>query len=159
MAIANGGWHIVEEKTVRIILLIFLIFTHGVSAMAEEKIKDRAKNILGTELQSCCTEPMKGFFRDGYCNTNQMDQGTHVVCAIVTDEFLDFTRSRGNDLSTPRPEFQFPGLKSGDGWCLCALRWKEAYEAGVAPPLKPEATHKKVLDFISKETLEKHYIQ
>jgi uncharacterized protein len=158
MASANGGWHIGEEKTVRIILLIFLI-THGVPTMAEEEIKERAKNILGTELQSCCTEPMTGFFRDGYCNTNQMDQGTHVVCAIVTDEFLDFTRSRGNDLSTPRPEFQFPGLKSGDGWCLCALRWKEAYEAGVAPPLKPEATHEKALDFIPKEALEKHYIQ
>ena len=82
-----------------------------------------------------------------------------MVCALVTDEFLDFTRSRGNDLSTPRPEFQFPGLKSGDGWCLCALRWKEAYEAGVAPRLKPEATHEKALDFIPKEALEKYYIQ
>ena len=127
--------------------------------MAEKEMKDRAKNILTTELQSCCTEPMTGFFRDGYCNTNQIDQGTHVVCAIMTDEFLEFTRSCGNDLSTPRPEFQFPGLKSGDGWCLCALRWKEAYEAGVAPPLKPQATHEKVLDFISKEVLEKHYIK
>ena len=145
----------VEGKAVR----IFLIFTHGVPAMAKEEIKDRAKNILGTELQSCCTEPMTGFFRDGYCNTNQMDQGTHVVCAIVTDEFLEFTRSLGNDLSIPRPEFQFPGLKSGDGWCLCALRWEEAYEEGVATPLKPEATHEKVLDFISKEALEKHYIK
>jgi len=88
-----------------------------------------------------------------------MDQGTHVVCAIVTDEFLEFTKSRGNDLSTPRPEFQFPGLKAEDGWCLCALRWKEAYEAGVAPPLKPEATHAKALEFVQKEELEKHYIQ
>ena len=88
-----------------------------------------------------------------------MDQGTHVVCAIMTDKFLEFTRSRGNNLSTPRPEFQFPGLKAGDGWCLCALRWKEAYEAGVAPPLKPESTHEKVLDFIPIEALEKHYIQ
>lgn len=123
--------------------------------MAEEK----AKNILGTELQSCCTEPMTGFCRDGYCNTNHTDQGTHVVCAIVTDEFLEFTKSRGNDLSTPRPEFQFPGLKAGDGWCLCALRWKEAYEAAVAPPLKPEATHEKALEFVQKEELEKHYIQ
>ena len=126
---------------------------------ASSKAGEKAKNILGTELQSCCTEPMTGFFRDGYCNTNQMDQGTHVVCAIVTDEFLEFTKSRGNDLSTPRPEFQFPGLKAGDGWCLCALRWKEAYEAGVAPPLKPEATHAKALEFVQKEELEKHYIQ
>ena len=123
--------------------------------MAEEKVK----NILGTELQSCCTDPKTGFFRDGYCNTNWMDQGTHVVCAIVTDEFLAFTKSRGNDLSTPRPDYQFPGLKGGDGWCLCALRWREAYRAGVAPPLKPEATHEKALQFIDKKALEEHYIQ
>lgn len=159
MASANGGWHIGEEKAVRMILVISLILIYGVPAMAEDKITERARNILGTEIQSCCTEPMTGFFRDGYCNTNQMDQGTHVVCAIVTDEFLEFTRSRGNDLSTPRPELQFPGLKAGDGWCLCALRWKEAYEAGVAPPLNPEATHEKALEFVQKEELEKHYIQ
>lgn len=123
--------------------------------MAQEK----TKNILGSVLRPCCTDPMTGFFRDGYCNTNQMDTGTHVVCAIMTDEFLEFTRSRGNDLSTARPEFQFPGLKAGDGWCLCALRWAEAYEAGVAPPLKPQATHEKALDFIPKEALEQYYIQ
>ena len=144
-------------KSLATILSVVLIF--GVHTMAEEKITERAKNILGTELQSCSTEPITGFFRDGYCRTNHMDQGTHVVCAIVTDKFLEFTRSHGNNLSTPRPEFQFPGLKAGDGWCLCALRWKEAYEVGVAPPLKPEATHEKVLDFIPKEALEKHYIQ
>ena len=85
--------------------------------MTEEK----AKNILGGELESCCTDLMTGFLRDGYCNTNQMDQETHVVCAIVTDEFLEFSRSRGNDLRTPQLEFQFPCLKFGDGWCLCAL--------------------------------------
>ena len=88
-----------------------------------------------------------------------MDQGTHVVCAVVTEEFLRFTKSRNNDLSTRRPEFQFPGLKKGDSWCLCALRWKEAYEAGVAPPVKPEATHEKVLEFISREVLEQYYMQ
>lgn len=82
-----------------------------------------------------------------------------MVCAIVTDEFLEFTKSRGNDLSTLRPEFEFPGLKAGDGWCLCALRWKEAYDADVAPPLNPDATHEKALEFIPKESLEKHYIQ
>ncbi len=123
--------------------------------MAEEK----AKNILGGELESCCTDPMTGFLRDGYCNTNQMDQGTHVVCAIITDEFLAFTKSRGNDLITPRPEYQFPGLKAGDGWCLCALRWKEAFAAGVAPPIKPSSTHEKVLEFINREDLEKYYLQ
>ena len=84
-----------------------------------------------------------------------MDQGTHVVCAIVTDEFLKFTKSKGNDLTTPRPEHRFPGLKAGDGWCLCALRWKEAYEAGVAPQIKAESTHEKALKYISKSTLEK----
>lgn len=127
--------------------------------MAENKVIERSRNILGTELKSCCTDPRTGFFRDGYCNTNQMDQGTHVVCAIVTDEFLEFTKSCGNDLSTPRPKLQFPGLKAGDCWCLCALRWKEAYEAGAAPPLKPEATHDKALEFVLKEELEKYYIQ
>ena len=123
--------------------------------MAQEK----AKNILGSDLQACCTDPMTGFFRDGYCNTSQKDHGTHVVCAIVTKEFLAFTKSLGNDLSTPRPEYQFPGLKPGDGWCLCAMRWKEAHAAGVAPPIKPEATHEKALELIDKEALEQHYIQ
>ncbi|MGB2281178.1 MAG: DUF2237 family protein [Pseudomonadales bacterium] len=121
--------------------------------------EDKAKNILGGELESCCTDPMTGFLRDGYCNTNQMDQGTHVVCAVITDEFLAFTKSRGNDLITPRPEYQFPGLKAGDGWCLCALRWNEAFAAGVAPPIKPASTHEKVLEFIEREDLEKYYIQ
>ena len=121
--------------------------------------EDKAKNILGGELESCCTDPMTGFLRDGYCNTNQMDKGTHVVCAIITDEFLAFTKSRGNDLITPRPEYQFPGLKAGDGWCLCALRWKEAFAAGVAPPIKPASTHEKVLEFVNREDLEKYYIQ
>ena len=159
MASANGdGWHTGEEKAVRMILVISLILVHGVPAMAEDNNR-RGKNILGTELQARCTEPMTGFFRDGYCSSNQMVQGTHVVCAIVTDEFLEFTRSCGNDFSTPRPELQFPGSKAGDGWCSCALRWKEAYEAGVNSTLTPEATHGKALEFVQKEELEKHYIQ
>ena len=87
-----------------------------------------------------------------------MDQGTHVVCAVMTDDFLKFTQSRGNDLSTPRPEYQFPGLKAGDCWCLCALRWKEAYESGIAPPIKPEATHEKALKLIDAATLKEHYL-
>ena len=120
---------------------------------------EKPKNILGTELQSCCVDPFTGFFRDGYCRTNQMDLGTHVICAVVTDEFLEFTKSKGNDLSTPRPEYQFPGLTAGDGWCLCAMRWKEAHDAGAAPPLKPESTHEKALEFIDKSSLEKYYIQ
>lgn len=111
------------------------------------------RNVLGGALISCCTEPMTGFYRDGHCRTGPGDSGSHVVCAIMTAEFLEFTRSRGNDLSTPMPYFQFPGLKPGDRWCLCALRWKEAFEAGFAPPVILEATHKKVLEFIPFEWL------
>ena len=122
-------------------------------------VKEKARNILGTELELCCTDPMTGFFRDGYCTASRMDAGAHVVCAVVTDEFLEFTQSRGNDLSTPQPDYQFPGLKAGDCWCLCALRWKEAYEAGVAPPIKPEATHERTLEFLDKAILEEHYVQ
>ena len=119
----------------------------------------KATNILGTELQNCCTNPITGFLRDGCCNTNHVDQGTHVVCAIVTDEFLQFSLSRGNDLITPRPEYDFPGLKAGDGWCLCATRWKEAYEVGVAPPIKPSATHQKSLELIDIDILKQYAIQ
>ncbi|MEM7617308.1 MAG: DUF2237 domain-containing protein [Pseudomonadota bacterium] len=121
--------------------------------------KRTATNILGTELQACCYEPITGFFRDGYCHTNQIDHGSHVVCAIITDEFLEFTKSRGNDLSTPRPEYQFPGLKAGNSWCLCAMRWQEAYEVGVAPPVKLKSTHIKALEIIDKEILIKHSIE
>ena len=116
--------------------------------------KEKVRNVLGDELIACCMDPVTGFFRDGFCNTNQMDTGTHVVCAIMTDKFLEFTKSRGNDLSTPVPEYQFPGLKAGDGWCLCVLRWKEAYEAGFAPPIKLQATHAKALEYIPREILE-----
>ena len=111
------------------------------------------KNILGGELESCCTDPMTGFWRDGYCHTNHLDRGTHVVCALLTDEFLQFTKARGNDLITPIPEHQFPGLRAGDGWCLCAQRWLEAHEAGVAPPIKARATHERALEHIALEVL------
>ena len=114
-------------------------------------MKDR--NVLKGALHLCCSQPMTGFYRDGYCRTGPGDSGSHIVCAIMTDEFLEFTRSRGNDLSTPMPYFQFPGLRAGDRWCLCALRWKEAYEAGFAPPVVLEATHEKVLEFIPFEWL------
>lgn len=118
--------------------------------------KETDYNVLGTPLKECCKEPVTGFYRDGYCRTGQADTGTHVVAATVTDAFLAFTKSRGNDLQTPRPEFQFPGLKAGDKWCLCAMRWKEAEEAGVAPPIDLEATHAKALDFMPIETLKKY---
>ena len=117
------------------------------------RISEKAKNILGDDLHPCCTDPLTGFHRDGFCNTNHLDHGRHVVCAIVTEEFLSFTKSRGNDLSTPRPEYDFPGLKPGDGWCLCALRWLEAYHADLAPPIKVQATHEKALEYISKDIL------
>ena len=114
------------------------------------------QNVLGTPLQPCCTDPLTGYFRDGSCRTDATDRGTHVVCAIMTEEFLTYTKSRGNDLSTPLPRYRFPGLKPGDGWCLCALRWLEAYEAGVAPPVRLESTHERALDFIPFAALREH---
>lgn len=121
--------------------------------------ENKPKNILGTTLQPCCFDPVTGFFRDGFCKTNHLDKGTHVVCAYLTEEFLAFTKSKGNDLSTPHPEFDFPGLKPGDCWCLCAQRWQEAYLAGVAPPIKPESTHEQALEIIDKAQLEQFYMQ
>jgi hypothetical protein len=112
-----------------------------------------ARNVLGTELEPCSLDPLTGFFRDGCCNTDEHDRGLHVVCARLTAEFLEYSRSRGNDLVTPRPEFNFPGLKPGDRWCLCALRWKEAFEAGLAPPVVLQATHQRALDVVTLEQL------
>jgi uncharacterized protein (DUF2237 family) len=115
-----------------------------------------AKNVLGEPLVSCCTSPMTGFYRDGFCRTGGQDFGVHVICAQVTPAFLEFTKLRGNDLSTPAPHFNFPGLKSGDRWCLCAARWQEALEIGVAPPVILEATHARALEVVSLEDLKKH---
>jgi uncharacterized protein (DUF2237 family) len=112
-------------------------------------------NVLGTALQKCCDSPKTGFYRDGFCHTGAEDRGTHVACATLTQEFLAFTKSRGNDLITPKPEWNFPGLKPGDKWCLCALRWIEAKKAGVAPPLDLAATHQKMLEFTSLKELKK----
>jgi uncharacterized protein (DUF2237 family) len=116
----------------------------------------RATNVLGTELQSCSFDPMTGFFRDGCCRSGADDIGLHLVCARMTEEFLIFSKSRGNDLSTPMPHYQFPGLKPGDQWCLCVLRWKEAFQAGVAPQVVLEATHISTLEFVDLEDLEAH---
>lgn len=116
------------------------------------------KNVLGTDLQVCCTDPMTGFYRDGCCRTGAGDVGLHVVCAQLTAEFLAFSASRGNDLSTPNPEYGFPGLKPGDRWCLCALRWKEALEEGLAPPVVLEATHVSALEFVDLEQLQRHAV-
>ena len=118
----------------------------------------RAKNVLGTELQSCCTDPMTGFYRNGYCETGAEDQGLHLVCAEMTAEFLEFSKARGNDLSTPHPEWSFAGLQSGDRWCLCVLRWKEALLAGRAPRVHLEATHISALEFVELEDLRAHAV-
>jgi len=115
-----------------------------------------AKNVLGTELVPCGTDPMTGFYRDGCCRIGPSDIGLHVVCAVMTDAFLRFSRSRGNDLSTPNAAYEFPGLKAGDRWCLCAARWKEAYDAGQAPPVILEATHMSALEFASVEELRQY---
>jgi uncharacterized protein (DUF2237 family) len=114
----------------------------------------RGRNVLGEPLEMCCESPMTGFFRTGCCETGPGDDGLHVVCAQMTREFLRFSKSRGNDLSTPRPESEFPGLKPGDRWCLCAARWKEAFEAGVAPPVVLTATHISALEFVTLEELQ-----
>ena len=106
------------------------------------------KNVLGTDLRCCGTKPITGYFRDGFCRTDQSDQGRHVVACIVDERFLDYSQSVGNDLSSPNPMYNFPGLKPGDRWCVCALRWKEAFEDGFAPKVVLEATHEKSLDYI-----------
>jgi uncharacterized protein (DUF2237 family) len=117
-----------------------------------------AKNVLGTPLKSCSTSPMTGFYRTGCCDTGGEDLGLHIVCARMTAEFLAFSASRGNDLSTPNPWFGFPGLRPGDQWCLCAERWKEALEAGVAPPVVLEATHMASLEFVDLDDLKRYAV-
>ncbi|MDP3823524.1 MAG: DUF2237 domain-containing protein [Burkholderiales bacterium] len=113
-----------------------------------------AFNVLGTALVPCSYDPLTGFYRDGCCNTADDDTGSHVVCVKVTAEFLAYSASRGNDLSTPRPEYRFRGLKPGDRWCLCALRWREALVAGMAPLVVLESTHERALDFVSLQALQ-----
>ena len=110
--------------------------------------------VLGTPLRSCSYDPLTGYYRDGCCNTDEKDQGSHVICAKVTQEFLDFSFQQGNDLITPRPEYRFDGLQAGDRWCLCALRWKEAYLAGVAPNVVLESTNIRALDYVTLEQLQ-----
>jgi uncharacterized protein (DUF2237 family) len=116
------------------------------------------RNVLGGTLASCSTAPVTGFFRDGCCHTDATDVGRHVVCARLTAEFLEFSLARGNDLMTPRPEFDFPGLRPGDRWCLCAARWQEAEAAGVAPPVVLEATHVSALELVPLERLKAHAV-
>ncbi|MFT4575469.1 MAG: hypothetical protein ACI9SI_000377 [Polaribacter sp.] len=113
-------------------------------------------NVLGTELQPCCTDHSTGYFRDGYCRTMYQDTGTHIVCAIMTSEFLNYTKLKGNDLITPIPQWKFPGLVAGSKWCLCISRWLQAEKAGVAPPIVLESTLQKVLEYTSLELIKRY---
>ncbi|ADG67807.1 conserved hypothetical protein [Planctopirus limnophila DSM 3776] len=117
-----------------------------------------ASNVLGTPLIPCGFDPLTGFYRDGCCNTGGDDTGLHLVCSEVTEEFLQFSKARGNDLVTPVPQWNFPGLKPGDRWCLCVVRWKEALEHGVAPPVVLEATHISTLEFVTLDELNEHSV-
>jgi len=114
------------------------------------------KNVFGEELKPCSKKPLTGYYRDGCCNTDEDDVGVHTVCVIVTNDFLEFSKNVGNDLSTPRPEWNFPGLKHGDQWCLCASRWVEAWKEGVAPYVVLEATNEKTLEYFSLKELVKY---
>ncbi|WP_438960519.1 DUF2237 family protein [Nereida sp.] len=120
--------------------------------------KDDSINVRGTELLICGTDPVTGFFRDGFCNTRDADQGSHTVCAIMTDEFLAFSKYVGNDLSTPRPQYGFVGLKAGDSWCLCATRFLQAHHEGCAPKVHLEATHQRALEIVPIEVLEENAV-
>lgn len=120
---------------------------------------NRVKNVLGTSLKDCSQSPLTGFYRDGCCNTGAEDVGQHFVCVKVTEPFLAFSKSRGNDLSTPMPYYYFPGLKPGDKWCLCVARWVEAWEAGMAPEVDLEATHISTLEFVSLAVLQEFAIR
>lgn len=122
-------------------------------------IKPQQKNVLGTALQTCSLDPVTGFTRSGCCETNAHDHGSHTVCAQMTEEFLAFSISAGNDLSTPRPEYGFEGLRPGDRWCLCASRWLEASEAGFAPPVILESCHERCLEIVSLADLKYHALR
>ena len=126
-------------------------FGTSLSARSAPKklMQENALNVLGTPLVPCSYDPLTGYYRDGCCNTDEEDEGSHVICAKVTQAFLDFSVQHGNDLVTPRPEYRFAGLRAGDRWCLCALRWRQAFEAGVAPPVVLECTHSRALAFVS----------
>lgn len=118
--------------------------------------KDPAINVLGGPLESCSDNPVTGFFRDGMCNTCAEDQGSHTVCAVMTEEFLAFSKYVGNDLSTPRPEYRFPGLKPGDNWCLCAGRFMQAAEEGAGPSIRLAATNRRALEIVPMSMLKSH---
>lgn len=138
--------------------LFLLIFSIPIYTMSQTTEKSTALNVLGTTLESCCNDPMTGYWRDGFCRTANEDQGTHVVCAVMTEEFLEYTKSKGNDLTRAIPAYQFPGLKAGDKWCLCILRWLEAEKAGVAPMVALASTDDKALEYTTLEMLKKYKV-
>ena len=121
-----------------------------------EDTMDESVNVFGEPLETCGEDPVTGFFRDGCCNTSDMDHGSHTVCVKVSDGFLQFSKSRGNDLTTPAPHYGFPGLKDGDRWCLCAARWLEAQQAGHAPPVFLRRTHQRALEIVDLSILRGH---
>jgi uncharacterized protein (DUF2237 family) len=125
-------------------------------AVDPSETDDAQRNVLGGDLRPCSTDPETGFTRDGCCRTHPQDRGRHEVCAVVTEQFLSFSRAQGNDLVTPRPELDFPGLEPGDRWCLCLGRWLEAVQAGLAPPVVLEATNEAVLDDVEADLLKEH---
>lgn len=142
--------------------ILVLLTTASLSKLVSPPISSgepTSKNVLGQTLKPCCTNPMTGFYRNGICETGPDDYGTHVVCAVMTQSFLNYTKSKGNDLCTPLPAYRFPGLKPGDKWCLCALRWKEAFEAGMAPPVILESTHQKALHYLKFTDLKSHQLE
>jgi uncharacterized protein len=124
--------------------------------MSRRHSDPQARNVLGTSLKTCSLDPLTGWYRDGCCDTEGLDQGMHVICALMTADFLTHQRQIGNDLSTPRPEYGFPGLKPGDKWCVCLSRWKQALDAGVAPKIDLEATHEEALMVVPLETLRQY---
>lgn len=119
-------------------------------------MKFQSRNVFGEPIKTCSEDPLTGFYRNGCCDSGEDDQGDHMVCVIMTAEFLEFSKSKGNDLSTPIPQYNFPGLKPGDRWCLCAPRWKEAYDAGMAPKVVLEATNELTLNVVSMDMLLEH---
>jgi len=119
-------------------------------------MSEEQKNVLGGSLRPCCSDPVTGFYRNGFCQTSAEDLGSHTVCVEVTEEFLSFSKAAGNDLSTPMPQYGFPGLRPGDRWCICAPRWQEALLAGFAPPVVLAATNERCLDYVALEDLQRH---
>ena len=137
----------------KVLFISLIIFSFMFEDLAQ------SVNVFGQPLSLCCNNPKTGFYRDGFCNTGSTDVGTHVVCAQMTKDFLEFSKSKGNDLTTPNEAYSFPGLKPGDKWCLCVIRWKEAHQAGKAPKVYLEATHDKALKYVTIEQLIEHALK